>query len=96
MHLLGEETILGWTMLRYFLLSTSGTLHEQFTHRTAFERENYYIIATKVGFRAEKRDNGCLGFHEAPVKFPRAPQRFLLTKLVVKEDVPLASVCSSW
>ncbi len=40
------------------------------TFRTAPEGPNYHLTAAKAGFRAEKRDNGGLGFHEAPVKFP--------------------------
>ncbi len=65
-----DLTELGWTMLRYFPLSPPGTKHEQLTHRTASEGPNYHLIAAKIGFRAEKRDNGGLGFHEAPVQFP--------------------------
>ncbi len=34
------------------------------------EGPNYHLKAAKAGFRAEKRDNGGLGFHEALVKFP--------------------------
>ncbi len=65
----------------------------QLTNRTAPEEPNYHLIAAKVGFRDKKRDNGGLVFHEAPVKFSRAPQMFLLTKLVAKEDVQLANAC---
>ncbi len=58
---------------------------------------NSSSISWQVSNEPESAEvNGGLSLHEAPVKFPRAPQRFLLTKLVVKEDVPLASVCSSW
>ncbi len=43
---------------------------QSLTFRTAPEGPNYHLEAAKVGFRAEKRDNGGLRFHEAPVKFP--------------------------
>ncbi len=65
-----KKPSLGWTMLYSFPVSPPGTKPEPLTFRTAPEGPNYHLTAAKAGFRSEKRDNGGLGIHEAPVKFP--------------------------
>ncbi len=70
LHLLEEETIFGLDDAAFFSNESSRNLPEPLTFRTAPEGPNYHLKAAKAGLRAEKRDNGGLGFHEAPVKFP--------------------------
>ncbi len=68
----------------------------QLMHHIVPEGPNYRLRAVKDGLRVERLDYGSPLFHEEHMKFPHVPQRFLLTKVVVKEDLHFASARSCW
>ncbi len=70
LHLLEAETLFGMDDSALFAIESSGNFTPAVNASHCPEVPNYHLIAAKVGFRAENRENGGLVFHEAPVKFP--------------------------